>query len=116
MENPEQLLNTVIFMVGKGFSLRAGKEHHVLRAPPFNSQFKFMKHDGQIFIRYNEDIGLKTNKGGIKHRKIEPKEVDLFPTDQELCCLVRIILKYLSVLPANRNCKSFYLQQRKSLH
>ena len=28
--NPEQLLTTIIFIVGKGFALRAGKEHHVL--------------------------------------------------------------------------------------
>ena len=30
-------------------------------------------------MRYCEDIGLKTNKGGIKHRKIEPEVVDVYP-------------------------------------
>ena len=29
--DPETLLNTVLFIVGKGFSLRAGKEHYSLR-------------------------------------------------------------------------------------
>ena len=36
--NPDVLLNTVVFCTGKGFTLRAGKEHHKLRAPPFHSQ------------------------------------------------------------------------------
>ena len=33
----EQLLNTVIFCIGKGFALRAGKEHRALRGIPFQS-------------------------------------------------------------------------------
>ena len=40
--HPKQLLNTVIFCVGKGFALRAGKEHRALRGFPFQSQFRFM--------------------------------------------------------------------------
>ena len=28
--NPEVLLNTVVFLVGKGFALGVGKEHHSL--------------------------------------------------------------------------------------
>ena len=31
--NPVTLLNTVVFIIGKGFALRAGKEHRQLRAP-----------------------------------------------------------------------------------
>ena len=113
-DEPNQLINTLVLIIGKGFTLRAGKEHQVLRAPPFNSQFTFM-HDceGCVFIRYNEDIGLKTNKGGIKQRKIEPKEVDVFAIENQTHCPVRIFLKYLSLLPPNRNCKSFYLQPKK---
>ena len=73
--NPEQLLNTVVFIIGKGFALRAGKEHYCLRSPSFeNSQFKFQQdEDGVTFLHYTEDIGLKTNKGGLKHRKVDPK-------------------------------------------
>ena len=68
--HPDQLLNTVIFFDGKGFALRAGKEHRALHGLPFHSQFKFIKDsDGEIFLRYTEDIGLKTNKGGLKHWK-----------------------------------------------
>ena len=42
--DPETLLNTMVFIIGKGFALRAGKEHQALRSPPFDSQFQFL-HD-----------------------------------------------------------------------
>ena len=114
MQNPEVLLDTVVFLVGKGFALRAGKEHRTLRAPPFNSQMQFMHDsDNNVFIRYTEDIGLKTNKRGLKHRKFQPKSVDIYPIEQVERCPVRIILKYLSLFPPNRNCKAYYLQPRK---
>ena len=87
--SPDVLLNTVVFIMGKGFELHAGKEHQALRSQPFRSQFlSFHDDDGQIFIRYNEEIGLKTNKGWIKHRKIDPKEVDLYPIENPDRCPV----------------------------
>ena len=77
--HPDQLPNTVIFSIGKGFALRAGKEHRALQAIPFKLQFQFMSvPDGEIFLRYTEDVGLKTNKGGLKHRCVEPKTIDLY--------------------------------------
>ena len=113
--NPSVLLNTVVFMVGKGFALCAGKEHQVLRSPSFSSQFQFFRDDeGQFFIRYIEEIGLKTNKGGIKLHKITPKEVDLYPIDSPDGCPVHLILTYLLKLPIDCKCSAFYLQpQRK---
>ena len=111
--NPTVLLNTVIFLIGKGCALRAGKEHRALRAPPFESQFSFV-HDnnGESVIRYREDIGLKTNKGGLKHRRVQPKVVDIYRIGDESRCPVRLITKYLSMLPEDRTCKAFYLQAR----
>ena len=44
VHNPDVLLNTVIFSIGKGCALQAGQEHRVLRSPPFSSQFQFI-HD-----------------------------------------------------------------------
>ena len=112
--NQEVLLNTIVFTIGKGCALRASKEHYALRAPPFNSQFSFLRDkEGQIFVRYKEEIGFKTNKGGLKHRKVEPKEVDIYPIENIKHCPVRILMKYLSVLPPNRNCSSMYLQPKK---
>ena len=112
--NPDQLLSTIIFIVGKGFALRAGKEHQVLRSPLFDSQFEFLQdEEAQWFIRYKEDFGLKTNKGGLKHRKIDTKQVDLYPIEDETKCPFRIFMFYLSKLPKDRKCPSFYLQPKK---
>ena len=81
--NPVQLLNTVVFCVGKGFALRAGKEHRVLCAMPFDSQLKFIcDSDNEYFLRYTEDIGLKINKGGLRHKKVDVKSVDLYAMDR----------------------------------
>ena len=113
-DTPDQLLNTVIFLVGKGFALRAGMEHKALRSPGFRSQFQFLRDDtGEPFLRYTEDAGTKTNKGGLKHRKVEPKTVDLYLTRREERCPIRVISKYLSLLPKARTCPAFYLQPRK---
>ena len=112
--DPDTLLNTMVFVIGKGIALRAVKEHQALRAPPFSSQLSFLHDDdGEIFIRYVEDIGLKTNKGGLKHRKVEPKCLDLYAIENETKCPLHLILKYLSYLPTDRKCQSFYLQPIK---
>ena len=77
--SPEVLLHTVMFTIGLSCSLHAGKEHYCLRSVPFNSQFTFLyDNEGKLYFRYVEDIGLKTNKGGLKHRKVQPKEVTVY--------------------------------------
>ena len=96
--SPTILLSTVVFLLGKGCALRAGKEHRVLQSSPFKSQCKFLcdgNVDGQIFIRYFEDIGLKMNKGGLKHQKVELKTVDIYAIENSERCPVCVILKYL---------------------
>ena len=77
--SPQVLSNTVLFMLGLTCALRAGKEHHSLRSIPFRSQFQVM-HDsgGHTYLRYTEDVGLKTNKGGLKHRNVDSKVVDVY--------------------------------------
>ena len=113
--DPQVLLNTVVFMIGKGFALRVGKEHHALRSPPFDSQLQFMcDKDGFFMIRYREEIGFKTNKDGLKHRKVEPKEVDLYPIANVDCCPVQIIIRYLSLFPKIENVSLCTFNQRRS--
>ena len=112
--NPDQLLNTVIFCIGKGFTLQACQEHRALRGFAFQSQFKFMHDpDGEIFLHYTEDLGLKTNKGDLRHWKIEAKVVDLYATSNPDLCPICVIMKYLSLLPKGCTCPAFYLQPRK---
>ena len=76
--SPQVLLDTIVFKLGLTCSLRAGKEHRALRSIPFKSQFEFLNDSNEkIFLRYSEDLGLKTNKGGLKHRNLECKFVDV---------------------------------------
>ena len=107
-------MNTVIFCIGKGFTLQAGQEHRVLHNFSHNSQFKFMHDgDGEIFLRYSKDRGLKTNKGGLKHMKVGTKTVDLYATNNPEHCPLRVTTKYLSLLPKDHACAAFYLQPRR---
>ena len=112
--NPTVLMHTVVYVIGMTCALRAGKEHRSLRSIPFESQFEYkVSSSGATFIRYTEDIGLKTNKGGIKHRRVDPKIVDIHPISNGDRCPVAIITKYLSMLPKDCKCKSLYLQPKK---
>ena len=112
--NPEVLLQTVMFTLGLSCSLRAGKEHYVLHSIPFDSQFTFLYDSrGKLYFKFREDVGLKTNKGGIKHRKLDPKVVDVYQINNDKCCPVRILKLYMSLLPKNRKCRSLYLQPHK---
>ena len=115
--SPQVLLNTVVFLLSLHCSLRAGKEHRILRSIPFCSQFQFLYDcNGKLFLRYIEDVGLKMNKGGLKHRSVECKQVDVYCTSNIECCPVRIFQEYLGKLPKNRNCPSLYLQPRKKFN
>ena len=110
------LLNNVVFIISKRFALRAGKEHRQLRAPHFNSQLKFLKDSTvSMFIRYTEDIGLKTNKGGLKHHKIDAKVVDMYLTNDTNTCPVSIITKYLACFLLIGNAEVFIYNLRKHL-
>ena len=115
--NPQVLLNTIVYLLGLHCALRAGKEHRGLRSLPFNSQFEFrVDSSGEYYVHYKEDLGLKTNKGGLKQRKIEAKEVDIFPSSNVDHCPVRIFKKYLELLPKYRVTQSLYLQPKKKFN
>ena len=59
--NPEVLLVTVMFTLGLSCSLRAGKEHHVLRSIPFESQFTFYTDsEGNLVRNIHQIIGIGT--------------------------------------------------------
>ena len=60
-----------------------------------------------------EDIGLKTNKGSLKHRCVEAKTINLYASENPERCPLWAIIKYLALLPKNRTWNAFYLQPRK---
>ena len=111
--NPTQLLNTVVFCIGKGFALWVGMEHRALHGLAFKSQLQFMcDSDREHYLRYTKDIGMKTIKGGLKHKKVTVKTVDLYATDRPEWCPLHVIIKYLCLVPKDLTCSAFYLQPR----
>ena len=113
--NPAQLRDTVLFLLGMNVGLRAGDEHYNLRrdCEGLPSQLQFRRNDkGVRCLVYSEDCTTKTNDGGLKHMRKERKVVWVYPSDNCECCPVRIIDKYISLLPpvcGNRK-PNFYLR------
>ncbi len=61
-ESPEQLRDTVMYLLGLNLTLCSGDKHRRLRAPGFDSQLEIVKDsEGKKFIRYKEDIVSKSN-------------------------------------------------------
>ena len=111
-ENPEQLLRTVIYMIGLHCVLRGGNEHNNLRRPGFDSQFSF-EHDtrGIEQLVYHEDPLQKTNQGGLSS-KGKSKIVYVYPSSSTRNCPVYLVKKYLGLLPQSKKCKKLYLRCR----
>ncbi len=110
-ESPEQLVRTALFQVGLNCALRAGSEHRNLRAIGFNSQFSYVFKGRIGHIIYREDLGTKTNKGGLKHKKVHGKEVMIYPnTADRMRCPITMFYKYHFHMPVNRKSSAFYLR------
>ncbi len=110
MNDPEQLVRTILFVVGLHCALHAGGEYRNLCSIGFHSQFRYTFPDGgECHTVYREDLGTKTNKGGLMHKKLKP-EVTIYPDPENCeCCPVRVIYKYHTLLPINRKCSALYL-------
>ena len=71
--SPQVLVNTMVYLVGLCFTLRSGDDHRRLRH--FSSQIQLAEPpNGTAYLHYKQDAS-KTNQGGMKHHKLEPKEV-----------------------------------------
>lgn len=110
VEKPEQLLRTILYLIGLHFGLRARKEHRQLRFGE-NSQFtlytdRVTKND---VLRYTENC-QKTRNGGLYERNIEPKIVERFETEEPYN-IVKIFKIYCDHRPKHgKNVSNFYLQ------
>ena len=110
-DTPRKLVDTLLFVLGITCALRAGKEHRSLRSLGFHSQFTYhLDSDGNHYIQYKEDLGLKTNKGGLKHTKVSPKIVNIYPIANREWCPVAIFFKYDCKIPFIRKCAALYLR------
>lgn len=110
---PRQLVNTLLYMIGIHFALRAGAEHRNLRLG-VNSQFAYHYDDqvGKRYLQYTEDSS-KNNQGGINQRKVKRKCVRAYEnTANPQRCLVRLFNKYMMLRPAGVT--DFYLRPLNS--
>ena len=114
--NPQQLRDTVLFLLGINLGLRAVDEHYDLRRSSNEkpSQLSFERDKfGTRCLVYREDCVTKTNDGGIKSLKKERKVVWVHPSKNVNRCPVRLVDKYMSLLPtvkAKAKKMNFYLR------
>lgn len=102
------MLDTLVFQVGLSFALRSGREHRELTP----AQLVLRTVQGKQVLVYTEK-NSKSYQGGLKHRRIEPKCVSAFETNDELC-LVKLHQLYLQKCPPNRLSTAYYLQPKQS--
>ena len=101
-QNPDQLRQTVMFLIGINCGLRAGDEHQDLRRDGIDkpSQFSFQRNcKGVHCLVYTEDTVTKTNDGGLASMKKDRKVRWIFPHENTNCCPVRLVDKYMSLCP-----------------
>ena len=109
--NPEQLVNTLLYLNGVHFALRAADEHENLKV---NCQFEVL-YDSQVGLKYlkYQEMSSKCNQGGLTSRFNEPKKGRTYQNvvnpDR---CLVRLFEKYMSHRPDHdpRCSRDFYLR------
>ncbi len=114
-ESPDQLRNTVMFLLGMHLALRGGEEHRRLRCPPFNSQLTIgADSEGRKVLLYQEDFKTKMNQGGLSGRKYVPKQVKIYPNSNFDRDPVRLFEKYIGLLPSDAKSSAFYKYSLKS--
>ncbi|CAG2247141.1 unnamed protein product [Mytilus edulis] len=117
VDNPQQLLDTLLYLCGLHFALRGGTEHRRLRLNS-NPQITgpFQDKDAKLrYLLYKEDVS-KANAGGLKHRKVVPKCVRAFENPENRNkCIVTVFEKYKSLCPANGGKDCFYLTPLKHI-
>ncbi len=82
--NPDQLRNTLMYLLGINLALRGGEEHQQLRCPGHNPQIEIC-HDstGKKYLLYCEDYKSNTNQGGLTSRVAKPKEIKVYGSSDE---------------------------------
>ncbi len=109
-DTPEKLQNTVMYLLGLSCALRGGQEHRNLRCPGHDCQFSVCSDSatGQRYLQYVEDEKKKTNQGGIQGKKSERKVVKIWGNPDPARDVVRLFLKYTSLLPVQGKSEALY--------
>ena len=112
---PDKLRDTVLFLLGINLGLHACEEHYDLRRDSSTkpSQLSFERSEcGKCCLVYCEDTITKSNDGGLKSLKKDRKIIWIFPNENPVRCTVRLVDKYMSLLPPvgpNTRKFNFYL-------
>ena len=121
-QNPDQLRQTVMFLIGINCGLRAGDEHHYLCQDGVDksSQFSFQWNDKGIrCLVYAEDTVTKTNDGGLSSLKKQRKVRWIHPASNVNRCPVHLVNKYMSLYPpvTKKSMKpNFYLRSLEKIN
>ena len=95
-QTAKAFLNTVYFYNCKVFGLRSYDEHRNLRCAQFE---KKVDEKQRVYLEYT-DYGSKTNRGGLKHIKVENKTVRQYENVSDPDhCVVNIFVKYFDLIP-----------------
>lgn len=87
--NLEQLLNTIIYLLGVHLSLHAVDEHKALKTGYFSQiKVKFDEHVDAHFLEYQE-VRSKNHQGGLKDLNCKQKIVKAYANKEkpsQMCC------------------------------
>ena len=106
LDDAQGLLYGAYFYNNLCFGLRAGDEHRDLQV----EQYAFVEEGGKEKLMFQGRLN-KQYQGGLKHRKIKPKQGELFAQPDNPRCPVQLFKKYLSLIPATG---PFYKRPKKA--
>ena len=100
-DTPEQLFNTILYLIGLHFALSACEEHKNLRTGTY-LQFKVkVNSNRRKFIQYTEQQS-KNYQGGLKNLHNKPKVVDAYENlENPKRCIVHLFEKYIAKRPSH---------------
>ena len=107
MDTPVGLYNSIFYLVGLNFALRGGRELYNLRIENFVVESSV---SGERSLVFHEDVS-KSNQGGLMHRKINAKHVEVKEnTEKPTRCVVRAFSEYVNRCPKVNRPSAFFLQ------
>ncbi len=110
-DTPRKLVDTLLYLIGLQFGLRAKEEYKALKIG-VQLHVKVDTENGCKFLKYHENCS-KNHQGGIKDLKHQPKVCRAYENlDNPDQCVVNLFEKYVQLRPDSDVCCSsdFYLR------
>ena len=86
-DSPVTLLNTMVFLIGKNFSLRSGKEHRSLKFSQLTLEAATGDEPEKLIYT---SFGEKNNLGGLKHRAMKRKMCFTLVPSESVLILIKV--------------------------